>query len=57
MVGMDKFPQSGPALIVVYHGAVPVDFYYFMSKYILKENKLIRCVGDRFLFMIPGVLC
>ena len=41
-------------MIVYYHGALPVDFYYLMSRVILKKKRLIRAVGDRFLFKIPG---
>lgn len=52
--GLDNIPTDGPALIVFYHGAIPIDFYYVMSKYILYKGRLIRCVGDRFLFKIPG---
>jgi 1-acyl-sn-glycerol-3-phosphate acyltransferase len=52
--GMDNIPVDSPALLVYYHGAIPIDFYYLLSKYILYKGKLIRCVGDRFLFKIPG---
>ncbi|TGZ56175.1 Transmembrane protein [Temnothorax longispinosus] len=47
--GMDK-----PVLFIYYHGAIPVDVYYFASKVFLYNSKLIRLVVDRFLFMIPG---
>lgn len=56
MVGLDNIPETGPALIVFYHGAIPIDFYYVLSKCILFKGRLIRCVGDRFLFKIPGTL-
>jgi len=54
VVGLENIPETGGALIVFYHGAIPIDFYYLMSKYILLKGRLIRCVGDRFLFKIPG---
>ncbi|ODN05145.1 Transmembrane protein [Orchesella cincta] len=54
VVGLDNIPEDGPALIVFYHGAIPIDFYYVLSKCILFKGRLIRCVGDRFLFQVPG---
>uniref|UniRef100_A0A2K6EJZ4 Transmembrane protein 68 n=1 Tax=Propithecus coquereli TaxID=379532 RepID=A0A2K6EJZ4_PROCO len=32
--GMEKIPE-GPALIIFYHGAIPIDFYYFMFSLLL----------------------
>uniref|UniRef100_A0A3Q3NML9 Transmembrane protein 68 n=1 Tax=Labrus bergylta TaxID=56723 RepID=A0A3Q3NML9_9LABR len=29
--GMEKIPDKGPALIVYYHGAIPIDYYYFLA--------------------------
>jgi 1-acyl-sn-glycerol-3-phosphate acyltransferase len=52
--GMENIPDDTPALIVYYHGAIPIDLYYFISKCILFKNRLIHTVGDRFLFKIPG---
>ncbi|XP_049764061.1 transmembrane protein 68 [Schistocerca cancellata] len=52
--GMDNIPDESPALIVYYHGAIPVDLYYFISKAYLFKNRLIHTVADRFLFKIPG---
>ena len=52
--GMENIPDEGPALILYYHGAIPIDFYYFISKCILFKGRLIRTVGDRFLFNVPG---
>ncbi|CAG7724030.1 unnamed protein product [Allacma fusca] len=52
--GLDSIPDEGSALILYYHGAIPIDFYYFMSKCILYKGRLVRTVGDRFLFNIPG---
>lgn len=54
VVGLENIPDTGPALIVYYHGAIPIDFYYILAKCILVKDRLIRCVGDRFLFKMPG---
>lgn len=52
--GMENIPDDGPALIVYYHGAIPLDYYYLLAKVFLMKKRLIRAVGDKFLFSIPG---
>lgn len=52
--GLENIPDTGPALIVYYHGAIPIDSYYLNSKCLLTKKRLIRAVGDHFLFRIPG---
>jgi len=53
--GFDKIPDEGPALLVYYHGALPIDLYYLMANVILHKRRCLRAVGDRFLFSIPGI--
>lgn len=52
--GLEHLPVNGPALIVYYHGAIPVDIYYLIARVVLERNRLIYTVADRFLFKIPG---
>ncbi|XP_073535413.1 DGAT1/2-independent enzyme synthesizing storage lipids [Phyllobates terribilis] len=52
--GLEKIPENGPALIVYYHGALPVDYYYFVAKVILLKGRTCHSVGDHFLFKVPG---
>ncbi|KAG8234843.1 hypothetical protein J437_LFUL014692 [Ladona fulva] len=52
--GMENIPDEGSALIIYYHGAIPIDLYYFVARVILFKNRLIHTVADRFLFKIPG---
>lgn len=52
--GLDNIPDNGPALLVYYHGAIPIDYYYLSAKCIIYKKRLIYSVGDRFLFKIPG---
>lgn len=52
--GFENIPDSSPALLVYYHGAIPIDYYYLMSKCFVEKQRLIRAVGDQFLFKIPG---
>jgi hypothetical protein len=51
---MDRIPDNSSALIIYYHGALPVDLYYFLSKVFLVKNRLMHTVADNFLFRIPG---
>ena len=30
--GMENVPADGGALILYYHGALPIDYYYFVAK-------------------------
>ncbi|MEE6463966.1 hypothetical protein FKM82_006115 [Ascaphus truei] len=52
--GLENIPDEGPALIVYYHGALPVDYYYFVAKVILLKGRTCQTVGDHFLFKIPA---
>ncbi|XP_054728160.1 transmembrane protein 68 isoform X1 [Anastrepha obliqua] len=54
VIGMENIPETEPALIVYYHGAIPIDMYYLNSRIILQKDRLIYSIGDRFLFKLPG---
>lgn len=54
IVGLERLPDRGPAMIIYYHGALPIDFYYLMSRCILEKQRNLHAVGDNFLFKIPG---
>jgi 1-acyl-sn-glycerol-3-phosphate acyltransferase len=52
--GLENLPSDRPALIIYYHGAIPIDIYYFIAKTLILKNRLIHTVADNFLFNIPG---
>ncbi|XP_006633982.2 DGAT1/2-independent enzyme synthesizing storage lipids [Lepisosteus oculatus] len=52
--GLEKIPDKGPALIVYYHGAIPIDYYYFLAKVIIHKGRTCHSVADHFLFKLPG---
>ncbi|KAA0719245.1 Transmembrane protein 68 [Triplophysa tibetana] len=52
--GLEKVPDEGPALIVYYHGAIPIDYYYFLAKVIVQKGRTCHSVADHFLFKVPG---
>ncbi|XP_029732619.1 monoacylglycerol/Diacylglycerol O-acyltransferase [Aedes albopictus] len=55
--GIENLPETGSALIIYYHGAIPIDMYYLVARVYLKRSRLIYTVGDRFLEMLPGWSC
>ena len=54
VVGFENIPDTGPALIIYYHGAFPIDFYYLLARVYLEKGRVIRNVVDNFVFKIPG---
>lgn len=52
--GMENIPDEGPALIVYYHGAIPIDYYYFLASVIIQKGRTCHSVADHFLFKVPG---
>lgn len=55
VVGEENVPSEGPALIVFYHGLMPLDVWYFGLHHYLRTGRLIRGLGDRWLFKTPGL--
>ncbi|CAF3953544.1 unnamed protein product [Rotaria sp. Silwood2] len=53
--GLEHIPTKGPVLIVFYHGALPIDFYYLFAKTWLYRNRRVHVVADKFVFRIPGL--
>ena len=54
MVGLENVPDSGPCMIVFYHGATPIDVYYLLAKIIIHKKRMLHTVGDKFMWKIPG---
>ena len=56
MEGFENIPSSGAALIIYYHGVLPVDFYYVTAALELERSQQVHIVGDKFLWHVPGTL-
>lgn len=41
VTGMENIPKDGPALIVYYHGAIPIDMYYLVAKVCIEQDRLV----------------
>ncbi|VIO86648.1 Uncharacterized protein BM_BM14788 [Brugia malayi] len=52
--GLENVPNEGSALLVYYHGTLPIDVYYVIAKCMLHKKRTLHCVGDKFIFKIPG---
>lgn len=40
VTGLEHLPPDGAALIVYYHGAIPIDMYYFVARVCLERDRL-----------------
>lgn len=55
VIGLDNIPEEGRALIVYYHGVIPVDYYYLNSRYLIHRKRLMWTIAADFLFKTPGL--
>ena len=53
IVGLDNIPAHRPALLIYYHGVVPVDMIFLPMQIYIHKRRVIHGVADRFLFFIP----
>lgn len=53
VVGLENIPLDRPALLIYYHGVMPLDMQYLPIRLFLKSGRVIRTIADRFLFFIP----
>ncbi|XP_072780764.1 DGAT1/2-independent enzyme synthesizing storage lipids isoform X3 [Taeniopygia guttata] len=52
--GLKNLPE-GPGILVYYHGAIPIDYLYFLSRLFLWKRRLCLSVADHFVFRLPGL--
>ncbi len=52
--GLENIPDEGGALLIYYHGALPVDVYYMMGRLKTAKKRNLRNVVAEFMFYIPG---
>lgn len=53
--GAEHIPENRPALLVFYHGFIPIDAWYFAAWFYRRTGRLVRGLGERLLFDLPGV--
>lgn len=54
IIGFEKIPDTGSALLVYYHGALPIDMYYIIAKMLLYKRRQLKNVVATFLYRLPG---
>nr|XP_009507457.1 PREDICTED: transmembrane protein 68-like [Phalacrocorax carbo] len=52
--GVENLPE-GPGILVYYHGAIPLDYLYFLSRLFLWKKRICLSVADHFVFRLPGL--
>jgi len=52
--GLEKIPSNSSAILVWYHGVVPIDYIALVSQLYLRDGRMVHSVVDRFLPSIPG---
>jgi len=53
--GLENLPTSGGFILLYYHGAIPLDYYYLVGRVLLLKDTMIHSVVDKFLFKVPGM--
>jgi len=53
--GRENIPDTGPALILYYHGAIPIDYFYLVADTFIQKRRVLHSVIDKFLSKVPGV--
>lgn len=53
--GHERIPLDRPALIVFYHGLIPIDAFYFGAWFYQRTGRMVRALAERLLFEIPGL--
>ena len=52
--GLEKIPSTGEAILVWYHGAVPIDYIALVSRLYLRDGRMVNSVVHRNFLSMPG---
>lgn len=47
--GFEKIPEKGGAVLVYYHGAIPLDYIFLVSEILTNKNRMILSIVDKFM--------
>ncbi|XP_023347030.1 transmembrane protein 68 isoform X2 [Eurytemora carolleeae] len=53
--GLENLPTDQGCMLLYYHGAIPLDYYYLVNRILLLKGILVNSVVDKFLMKLPGV--
>ena len=54
VLGMEKIPSSGAAILVYYHGVFLVDYVALVARIFLRDGRLVNSVVHKLLAALPG---
>ncbi|XP_014381840.1 transmembrane protein 68-like [Alligator sinensis] len=52
--GLENIPE-GPALLILYHGAVSIDHIIFVARFFILTHRMCVSAAHRYFFKIPGL--
>ena len=52
--GLENIPKDSAALLIWYHGPVPVDYFGLVAKIYKRDGRMINTIVDRCLTVLPG---
>ena len=55
MVGIEKIPTQGPALLIIYHGYLPLDGFFILSKILLDLDRKVVTIVEKLNDKIPCI--
>jgi len=53
-IGLEHIPKNSAALLIWYHGPIPVDYFGLVAKIYQRDGRLVNTIVDRCLQMLPG---
>ena len=54
-IGLENIPNEDGALIIYYHGAVPVDYFGLVGEVWLSKQRVVSSVVDRSLMQVSDI--
>ncbi|XP_071483795.1 DGAT1/2-independent enzyme synthesizing storage lipids-like [Diadema antillarum] len=53
--GTQNLPKEGGAILAYYHGTIPIDVYFIISKIRIWHQRAVYTVADRFVYKLHGL--
>merc|ERR1712142_53892 len=53
-IGLENIPKDSAALLIWYHGPVPVDYFGLVARIYKRDGRMVNTIVDRCLTALPG---
>lgn len=53
--GLEQIPNTGPAILILYHPPSPIDASFILSNLLLETKRKPIAIVDRMMFKVPGI--